>query len=125
MSSALFVPLSPKQKCRTDAALLDAAIQEFLGGGLGYSDWPEQIKQRNLVWYPGLEKVIIKKEFEYFKDEILLLLSEPAISQPSRAKSNSLKSILKRLKGEPWMDGGKNEWEERLWSRRLLSKDAK
>ena len=125
MSSEHPTPLSPTQKCRTDPALLDAAIQEFLGVGLGYSDWPEEIKRRNHVWYPGLEKIIIKKEFENFKDEIQLFRSEPAIAQSSRAKSNSLKSILKRLKGEPWMDGGENEWEGRFLTRRLLSKDAK
>jgi hypothetical protein len=118
-------PPSPKQTYKTNSALLDAVIQDFLGLGLGYSDWPEEVRKRNHVWYPGLEKVIIKKEFEYFKDEILRLKSEPAIAQSSRAKSNSLKSILKRLKGEPWMDGAENEWAERFWSRRLLSKDAK
>jgi hypothetical protein len=104
---------------------MDNAIHEFLGLGLPYSAWPEEVKRRNYTWYPGLEKVIIQKEYEFFRDEIQNLRLEPTIVQSSRVKSNSLKSILKRLKGEVWMDGYPAEREERFQKRRLLSMDAK
>lgn len=115
----------PDNTCKSHHSSLNKAIQEFLGLGLPYSAWPKEVERRNHTWYPGLEKIIIQKEYELFRDEIQRLRLEPTVVQSSRVKSNSLKSILKRLKGEPWMDGCSAEWEERLHNRRLLSVDAK
>lgn len=125
MSNDQFTSPPSNETYTSDPALLDAAIQDILGLGLPYSAWRGEVERRNHVWYPNLEKVIIQKEYEFFKDEIQHLRLEPNIVQSSRVKSNSLKSILKRLKGELWMDGCPNEWEIRLHSRRLLSESAK
>jgi hypothetical protein len=112
-----------------DAAALDRAIEGILGQGLRYSAWrvalEKQLSFQGQVWHPGLENVIKKKEFEKFKEEILRLRLEDRIAHPSRNKSNSLNSILKRLKGKPWVEGLPGEKAQRLQERRLISKDAK
>jgi uncharacterized protein YydD (DUF2326 family) len=110
---------------KTDFPVPDDVIEDFLGLGLAYSEWPAQVQKRNHVWYPGLEKTIIEKEWKFFKSEIQRLRLEPKIVQSSRSKSNSLASILKRLKGESWVEGRPDEREERLRTHRLLGKDAK
>jgi hypothetical protein len=118
-------PQPPTDLSKTDPAVPDAVIEDFLGLGLAYSEWPAEVEKRGHVWFPGLEKTIIEKELEFFKPEIQLLRLEPKIAQSSRSKSNSLASILKRLKGEPWVEGRPDEREERLRTHRLLGKDAK
>jgi hypothetical protein len=110
---------------KIDVAVPDAVIEDFLGLGLAYSEWPAEIEKRDYVWHAGLENTIIEKEWEFFKPEIQRLRLEPKIAQSSRSKSNSLASILKRLKGEPWAEGRPDEREERLRTHRLLGKDAK
>ena len=121
------VPQPSSNLFKTDPAVPNEDIDSFLGLGLAYSEWPAEVRKRGHVWYPGLEKIIIEKEWEFFKAEIQRLRLEPKITQSSRSrsKSNSLASILKRLKGEPWVEGRQDEREERLRTRRLLGKDAK
>jgi len=115
----------PDNISKRDIGIPDAVIAGFLGLGLGYSEWPAEVKKRGYEWSPGLEKVIIERELEYFRPEIQLLMSEETIKvHPSGVRSNSLNTILKRLKGEPWM-GRPAEREERLRAHRLLGKDAK
>ena len=77
------------------------------------------------MWTPGLKNIIIRREYEFFKEEILRMMKEENISKDSRKKSNSLVNILKRLQGEVWVEGVPDEREQRLRERRLLSKDAK
>ena len=68
---------------------------------------------------------IIKKEYEFFKEEIQRLKSEPNTGKGSGPKTNSLESILKRLKGEVWIKGVLDEKDQRRRDGRLLGKDAK
>ena len=125
MSRDSFITFPSSHTYANVTSSLDEAIQDILGLGLAYKAWRQEIERRNHKWYPGLEKVIKRKEYEYFKDEIRFLLQEPNVMQSSRVKSNSRKSILKRLKGEVWMEGHPSEREERYRNRRLLSIDAK
>lgn len=125
MPSDQSAPQPLNQPTNKDLAVPDAVIEDFLGLGLAYSEWPAEVRKRNYVWYPALKNIIIKKQWEYFKPEIQVLRLEPRIGQPSRSKSNSLESILMRLKGEPWAEGRPDEREERLRTHRLLGKDAK
>jgi hypothetical protein len=118
-------PQPSSNSSSTDIPVPDAVIKDFLGLGLAYSEWPAEVVKRGHVWYPGLETIIIKKEWDFFKSEIQRLRLEPKIAQASRSKSNSLVSIVKRLKGEQWVKGRPDERAERLRRRRLLGKDAK
>jgi len=122
-------PQPPSEQHKTDLVVPDEVIEDFLGLGLAYSEWPAEVEKRGHVWYPGLENIIIKKQWEFFKEEIQRLRLEPKIAQSSRSKSrsksNSLESILKRLKGESWVEGRLDEKAERLRDKRLLGKDAK
>jgi len=125
MSADYPTPQALSRSSKADLAVPDAVIENFLGLGLAYSEWPAAVENRSYLLYPGLEKIIIEKEWEFFKPEIQLLRLEPKIAQSARSKSNSLASILKRLKGEPWAEGRLDEREERLRTHRLLGKDAK
>lgn len=119
-----FTPQPSNNSSKTCVAVPDAVIEDFLGSGLSSSEWPAEVTKRGYAWYPGLKNIIIEKQWERFKPEIQRLQSEPKIAQSSRFKSNSLESISKRLKGEPWAEGRPDEREERLRTRRLLGKDA-
>jgi hypothetical protein len=104
---------------------LDAVIEELLGRGFGYADWEKELVTRGFTWSLNLRNIIIDKEFWYFKKEIEQLLLEPSITQGTNSKSNSIVSILKRLKGEEWVEGIPDERETRLRTRRLFGKDGK
>lgn len=111
-----------------DGVALDNIIGSLLGQGLGYNEWKRQLKYRGgFTWSESLKNTIIKREFGYFKDEILRLKAEPNKSRGLRvqSKTNSLESILKRLQGLEWGNGMPDELAERTRSRRLLGKDAK
>ena len=125
MSSDTSADPTPKQICKADTTALDEAIDAVLGLGLRYKAWPEALSKQGQAWYPALKKVIIKKEYELFREEIQRLRLEDKVTHPSRVQSNSLNSILKRLKGKPWVDGLPGEREQRLLNRTLISKDAK
>ena len=103
----------------------DAVIEDLLGLGLAYSEWRTELEWGGYMWNDRLKRMIIEKEWQFFKAEIQCLRSEPNISKSSRVMSNSCASILKRLKGEIWAAGVKDEQQERRRARRLLGKDAK
>ena len=104
---------------------LDTVIEELLGQGFGYAEWEKELVSRGFTWSPNLRNIIIDKEFWFFKDEIEQLLLQPSITQGTNSKSNSIVSILKRLKGEEWVEGIPDEREKRLRTRRLFGKDGK
>ena len=109
-----------------DDVILDKIVRNLLGQGLGYDEWKLQLKkQGDFTWSETLKNTIIKREFNFFKDEILRLKSEPNKSRGLQSKTNSLESILKRLQGLEWANGMPNEMEERRRMGRLLGKDAK
>jgi hypothetical protein len=116
--------LSPMPAGGSKSAV-DAVIEDLLGLGLGYSEWRTELECGGYMWNDRLKRMIIEKEWQFFKAEVQCLRSEPNISQSSRIMSNSCASILKRLKGEVWVAGVKDEREERRRARRLLGKDAK
>ena len=106
--------------------MLDTIIDKLLGQGLGYDDWKRKLEsQGNFIWSESIKNIIIKKEFSFFREEILRLKSEENKSCGLKAKTNSLESILKRLKGLEWASGMPNEMEQRRLDGRLLGKDAK
>lgn len=110
---------------KTDLLVPSAVIAKCLGSGLAYSEWQAVVEKQGYVWSTKLKKAIIEEEWEFFRPEIQRLRSEPRITQSTSSKSNSLVSIWKRLKGEPWLEGYPDEREERLRTRRLLGKDTK
>jgi hypothetical protein len=106
--------------------LFDTIISKLLGQGLGYDDWKRELESREgFTWSETLKNVIIKKEFSFFRKEILRLQSEPNTARGPQSKTNSLESILKRLQGLEWAKGVPNEMEQRRRDGRLLGKDAK
>jgi hypothetical protein len=125
MSKVIARNRPPTKSRKTTSAALDTAIEALLGGGLYYNQWRGELERGGHKWTPGLKNIIIRREYEFFKEEILRLMKEENISKVSRKKSNSLVNILKRLQGEVWVEGVPDEWEKRLRERRLLSKDAK
>lgn len=125
MSKVIARNRPPTKSRKTTSAALDTAIEALLGGGLYYNQWRGELERGGHKWTPGLKNIIIRREYEFFKEEILRLMKEENISKVSRKKSNSLVNILKRLQGEVWVKGVPDEWEKRLRERRLLSKDAK
>jgi len=70
---------------------------------------------------------IIKRELEYFKDEILRFRAEPNTAAKGKdvPLTNSSESIMKRMQGKDWAKGKPREKDERRQSKRLLGKDAK
>jgi len=109
-----------------DDAALDRIMSKLLGQGLGYDEWKIQLKkQGGFTWSETLKNTVIKKEFGFFKEEILRLKAEPNKSRALQSKTNSLESILKRLQGVEWANGMPIEMEERRRNRRLLGKDVK
>jgi hypothetical protein len=106
--------------------LLDIIIGSLLGHGLGYDDWKRELESLGgFTWTESLKNVVIKKEFGFFREEILRLQSEPNATRGLKSKTNSLESILKRLQGLEWVKGVPNEMEQRKRDVRLLGKDAK
>ena len=110
-----------------NGAVLDTFILKLLGQGLGYDDWKSELEiLGGFTWTESLKHIIIKKEFGFFREEILLLQSEPNTARGlGSKKTNSLESILKRLQGLEWVKGIPNEMEQRKRDGRLLGKDAK
>jgi hypothetical protein len=90
---------------------------------LRYDEWPAALRKQGYPWKPNLRGIMIKKEFEYFREEICCMRQEQRIEHRSKVKSNSLNSIVKRLKGKS-VAGLPAEKEKRLQAHRLLSKDA-
>jgi hypothetical protein len=109
-----------------NGAELDTAIGQLLGQGLGYDDWKTELESLGgFTWTENLKNLIIKREFNFFKEEILTLQSQPNTAQGLKTKTNSLESILKRLQGPEWVKGVPGEMEKRKREGRLLGKDAK
>jgi hypothetical protein len=105
----------------------ESVIDGLFGRGLGYVDWRAELESQGFAWSIPLKFNIIEKEYDFFREEIQLMQSEPDVgrSRGSKAKSNSLESILKRLKGEVWIKGVPDEKEKRKREGRLLGEDAK
>jgi hypothetical protein len=114
----------PHQRLIHNRPVTDSAIAALLGQGLGYKDWEQRLRSDDYMWNEGVKNMIIKKEREIFMSEILRLESEQGITQDG-ISSNSLPTILKRLKGEEWFPGMPCERQDRLKHGRLLGKDAK
>ena len=121
--------MSSKQNSLPNSDVPDAVIYGLFGQGLGYEDWKSRLKNQGYgnFWNESLKNTIIKKEFEYFKLEILRLKAEPDKAKGGKdvPRTNSSESILKRLQGLEWAKGEPNEKVQRMQKRRLLGKDAK
>jgi hypothetical protein len=121
--------MSSKQNSLLNREVPIAVIDSLLGQGLGYDDWETRLKTKGYgdLWNENLKNMIIKREFEKFKDEILTLRAEPNTASKGKdvQKTNSSESILKRLQGQEWANGKPNEKGERMQRGRLLGKDAK
>jgi len=116
--------MSSSDTYNTNAFTLDEAIYSILGQGLKYKEWPAALEKYGYSWRACLEKNIIKKEWEFFRQEIQEMRQEGETSNCARGQSNSLNSIVKRLKGKP-VAGLPECKEERRKQGRLISKDAK
>jgi len=110
---------------RDDNTVPDEDIVALLGQGLGYDDWKQNMIAKGHGWNKDLKFRLIKSEFEFFREEIEHLKSEENKSRGCGPKTNSLESILKRLKGDVWCKGIPDEREDRLRRGRLLGRDAK
>jgi hypothetical protein len=109
-----------------NGVMLDTIIGQLLGQGLGYDDWKRKLQSLGgFTWNESIKNIIIKKEFSFFREEILRLIAEPNKSRKLKSRTNSLESILKRLQGLEWVKGMPNEMEQRKRDGRLLGKDAK
>ena len=109
-----------------NGAELDTTIGQLLGQGLGYDDWKTELESvGGFTWTENLKNLIIKREFNFFKEEILTLQSQPNTARGLKTKTNSLESILKRLQGLEWVKGVPGEMGKRKRDGRLLGKDAK
>jgi hypothetical protein len=109
-----------------NSVMLDTIIGQLLGQGLGYDDWKRKLENLGgFTWNESIKNIIIKKEFSFFREEILRLIAEPNKSRKLKSRTNSLESILKRLQGLEWVKGMPNEMEQRKRDGRLLGKDAK
>jgi hypothetical protein len=109
-----------------NSVMLDTIIGRLLGQGLGYDDWKRKLENLGgFTWNESIKNIIIKKEFSFFREEILRLIAEPNKSRKLKSRTNSLESILKRLQGLEWVKGMPNEMEQRKRDGRLLGKDAK
>jgi hypothetical protein len=114
------------QSLLQNGTALDTIIGQLLGQGLGYDDWKMELGNLGgFAWTESLKNSIIKREFNFFREEILRLQSEPNTARGLKSKTNSLESILKRLQGLEWLKGVPNEMEQRRRDGRLLGKDAK
>jgi hypothetical protein len=127
MSRYTSVPTDPPPRIepQQDSIVPDWVIDGLFGRGLGYGDWKKELSGLKYRWSESLKYRIIKREYEFFKEEIQRLKSEPNTGKGSGPKTNSLESILKRLKGEVWIKGVLDEKDQRTRDGRLLGKDAK
>jgi hypothetical protein len=120
------VLMTPISRQAEEDAGPETLIDELLGRGLGYDEWKKELEARGgFTWSESLKNTIIRREFGFFKEEILHLKSEPNKSKGLQSKTNSLESILKRLQGLEWGNGMPSEMEKRRRDGRLLGKDAK
>jgi hypothetical protein len=119
--------MSRRQGSRSTRTVPDETIDALFGRGLSYHDWREILENDGVTWSGSLKNTIIRREFLFFKSEILHLKYEPRKGRVRRDQPdpNSLKTILERLKGEPWMEGAPSGRKERMLNGRLLGKDAK
>jgi hypothetical protein len=121
--------MSSKQTSLPNCGVPDVEIESLLGQGWSYDEWQVRLKNHGYgkLWNGNLKNIIIKREFEKFKTEILRLQAEPNEAPGGKdvQKTNSLESILKRLQGRDWANGKPNEKVQRMQDRRLLGKDAK
>jgi hypothetical protein len=121
--------MSSKQTLLPNRDVPIAVIDTLLGQGLGYDEWETRLRSQGYgdLWNENLKNIIIKREFEYFKDEILRLRGEPNTASKGKdvQKTNSSESIMKRLQGQEWAKGKRGERDQRMKSKRLLGKDAK
>ena len=107
-------------------AVPNSIIDQLFGKGLGYSDWEREIIRQGYKWNENVMNQIIKREFGYFKNEFLILEAQENTATGKRSpNSNSLESILKRIKGEKWSKKMPDEKAERLRDGRLFGRDAK
>jgi hypothetical protein len=97
----------------------DSVIDSLFGQGLDRDGWRRELERNHYTWVPALKNRIIKREILFFKLEIGLLLSAPNTNPGNKLKSNSRKSILKRLKGKT------GERATRLANGTLCGPDAK
>lgn len=120
--------MSSRRNYRANRTVPDELIDTLFGRGWGYDDWKAHLEgEYNITWSGSLKNTIIKREFLYFQSEILDLKSRTTQERGRRdqPKPNSLESILKRLKGQIWMQGIPSEKKQRLRDGRLLGKDAR
>lgn len=73
-------------------------IDSLLGQGWGCSEFKDEVQRQGHAWNPGLENAILMREFALFRQETQEKRLEPDIGKGLRSQSNSLQSILKRLK---------------------------
>jgi hypothetical protein len=117
----------PRQRKPSTFLPTDEIMDGLLGQGLRYLEWERSIKSQNYDWNNTVKNTMIKKEYYFFKEEIMSLREQDNEAPKGRdnPKSNSAESILRRLKGKTWIDGVPNERTGRLRSKRLLGPDAK
>jgi hypothetical protein len=96
----------------------DHVIDTLFGRGLSATDWQHELIAQGYNWIPGLRNIIIRREFYFFKSEIEMLLAEPPTPTPNGGKSNSCKSVHRRIKGETGERG------QRLHEGRLFGPEA-
>lgn len=97
----------------------DSVIRSLLGKGGSYADWQREITRQGYTWSEGLRLRIIRMEYLLFKPEIGELLAQPNTNGSLKSRSNSYKSITKRLKGKT------GERQQRMQEETLFGSDAK
>ncbi len=71
-----------------NGAVLDAAIGQLLGQGLCYDDWKTEVESLGgFKRIENLKTLIIKREFNFFKEEILTSQSQPNTAQGLKTKT--------------------------------------
>jgi len=102
-------------------------MDSFLGLGLSREQWKNGLESRNFEYDHTIKYKMMKLELDRVKSEIISYLTEDNFAPKGKdnAKSNSVPTILKRMKGEDWMTGMTNEKKQRLHSRTLLGSDTK
>jgi hypothetical protein len=59
-----------------NSVMLDTIIGQLLGQGLGYDDWKRKLENLGgFTWNESIKNIIIKKEFSFFREEILRLIA--------------------------------------------------
>ncbi|KAL2075778.1 hypothetical protein VTL71DRAFT_721 [Oculimacula yallundae] len=118
---------SPQNDAPTRSAELYEDIGKLLGQGFGHGDYKKQVRRLGHTWKPGMKDIIMRRDVEFFKEEIQDRRREEDHDPGSTTHSNSLASILKRLQGLPWLQSqlSLNELDGRRKAKRLLGKDVK